>query len=114
MLKMHSEISTPHPNHTTAIAASVDSTKLRFHSAPIGAPYQQLPSTKSRLIHKFPTGSEKILYYSCTVDPTMLVTLNSITSEQSKSTQETVKKWCSFSIIRPPTLRQSPATTPAE
>ena len=32
------------------------------------------------------------LYYSCTVDQTMLVTLNSISSEQSKITQKIAKK----------------------
>ena len=33
-----------------------------------------------------------ILYYVCTVDPTMIFTLNTIAVEQSKSTQETAKK----------------------
>ena len=53
-----------------------------------------------------------LFYYAHAVDPTVLVSLNIIAAEQSKSTQETAKKWCSLSIIRPATLRQSPDTTP--
>ena len=54
------------------------------------------------------------LYYARSFRPTMLVTLNTIEDEQSKSTQETEKKWCRFSNMRPTTLRQSSATTPLE
>ena len=31
-------------------------------------------------------------YYACVLDPTMLVSLNTITAQQAKSTQETAKK----------------------
>ena len=34
----------------------------------------------------------KFLYYACAVDPTMIVTINSIASKQNKTTQATEKK----------------------
>ena len=53
-------------------------------------------------------------YYACAVDPEILVTLNTIAAEQYKITQEKGKNCCILSIMHPPTLRQSPTTTPEE
>ena len=55
-----------------------------------------------------------VLYYAREVDPKIPVTLKTIADEQSKNTQETAKKWCSFSVMQSLTIRQSPDTTQVE
>ena len=51
------KITTPHSNQTTELAALAESTKLRVHSTPTGAPHIWLPVTKSRWIQKFAKSS---------------------------------------------------------
>ena len=50
------------------------------------------------------------MYYSLSVNPTMIVALGYMTSTQAKATERPTKMWCDYSIIPPPTLWLSSAT----
>ena len=55
------------------------------------------------------------MYYVSAVEPTILVTVNIISTDQGKTIQETTEKgWWNFSTMQPPTRRKPPDTTTAE